>query len=264
MLVYGALLPHSATLHSLVAGQPHGLPPSIDKAFADIAADLHGRGVKTIVSIGTHPHYRRGGFSAYVAPEYQLSFKDLGDLVHEESLLVDWDLFHALREASVGGDPILHPIDDAHLDLAHALPLWLIHRHFPVEEKRRYLCINDSPTALPQERAAMAETLAAVLSASAHPIALVVSQEMLIADTPQPAILEVMKAANTAARYQCSGLWSKNDAAMDTIIACLSGPLALAHAAFRQPRPWMYEERCFEHSGLTSLLAARLLPPREP
>lgn len=263
MLVYGAILPHAVSLHSLISGQFQGLPPTIQQAFDQIASDMHGRGVRTIVSIGTHPHYRRAGFSAYVSPQYRLSFKDLGDLIHEDQIAIAWDAFHALREASLATAPVLHPIDDADLDLSHALPLWLIHNRLPAEEKRTFLCINDSNTATPQERAAMAEEIAKMLNSLSTPAALIVSQELFIADAPQQGALDAMKASNVAARYQASGYWTKEQASMQTIVPCLSGPLALAHASFRMPKPWAYEECCFEHVGQTSLLAARLLPPPE-
>ncbi len=262
MLVYGAILPHSASLHGLVTSN-HGFPESIGKSFATVAADLHGRGVRTIVSIGTHPHYRRQGFSAYVAQQYHLGFKDLGDLAHEDSLDVAWDIYHALRERGLGDVPTLHPLEESALDSAHTLPLWLVKQHLPNDYKLRVLCINDAPAASRDEQLAFGQALADALKQQQQPCALIVSQECLQAESTEAAAIEAIKAANLALRYQASGVWSKADPRLETHSPCFAGPVLIAHASFSQPQPWAYEELCFEHTNITSILAARLLPPPE-
>lgn len=261
MLAYLALLPHATSLHALITGSHNQIPASVTTAFDRIASDIHQRGIKTILVLASHPRYTRQGFSAYVDTQYNLHFKDFGNLTHQEPMDISWDLFQRVRESGSTKGIVLHPISDPEPDFAHALPLWLISRQWPVEFKTRVLCVNDYVAATPQERIDFGSLLGHVCEELDEPIAVIVSHECVFAESLDSAALNRVKEANMQFRYQAGSIWTTPQTEPTHIAQpCSQGVFQITKALLGS-KQWAYEELCFEHVANTSILISRLLPP---
>ena len=92
--------------------------------FKNIAAQLADLSIDCVLSISDNAKFNRSWFSCYIDKKYQLEFSDFGDLITNDDIYVDWNLYNQIRESRLF--PPIEPISDSRLDYGHAIPLYLI------------------------------------------------------------------------------------------------------------------------------------------
>lgn len=259
MIAYGCVLPHAPLLLQAIESGKKSYQPALEHALQTVAEDLKTHQIDSLVCLSGHPRFQRSGFSCYISPACHINFKDLGDLTRDADMRMDWSVYTGLREATVSGGPLLHPIDEPVLDFGHAVPLWALLQTNQGVDRLRIACLNDKPASTPDEQKQFGRTLRQTLEASPVKHAVIVSSEYPF-DADNERTHDDIRQRNESIRQAFFNRFAESNPAAPQLPVCSSGPFSIAAACFEDKHHWKYEELAFEYVSSTAFLMARIIP----